>query len=592
KAELAMLQAELDKWKQQREAEKQWELEKDSEASDSKQRMEHRRFEVEAELQAALGKIKIMEGKRDEDHAKIAKLEELIAEMKAKMEAERVQAQFKLGARTSVVAARMDDKLSTLEQSLSQMNQEKETVLSEVDRLKQERRKQQEEEERRKKEMEDYQKTSHAQTLWLRNLPPKEKKVVVFVKEKAVFAAKDTFNMEMELTPNILLPMIGEIYKQKIAADNSDDADSNESRQTLEEFVYDFFLFKFGLRQFAEAHLKDLIHSIGNYQTESPRISLFGRLLGLYEELPAAATDFAMSFLASLHHFSGTALEGEGREWGPMALQHGPSEDEVKTGKSDVPMEAVMRAAEHVFKSLDAATQEGIRLRMKNFLPAGAKIVELDMAMDAGIMAYEFAQKTEEEEISVLFDEADENKDGNLFLEEFQAIVQKTRPDVSMKKVRTMFREALRISGQGSRIHPEAFGAVMRANGFTKMPLTQLHQKFTGNDYNGMALLQESWNSIKEEVRELHADLADSAAMKTEIENMQASIMELEDFLRKGNSPDNAWILYRRIITFFHGQKNMRETVRREGQASKGVSAYSTKIDHSKSNERFSDVVE
>lgn len=46
-----------------------------------------------------------------------------------------------------------------------------------------------------------------------------------------------------------------QIYCDKIAADIADDSEPGGQRQDMKEFVYDFFLFKFGLRAFAELHL-------------------------------------------------------------------------------------------------------------------------------------------------------------------------------------------------------------------------------------------------------------------------------------------------------------------------------------------------
>ena len=68
--------------------------------------------------------------------------------------------------------------------------------------------------------------------------------------------------------------MIGQIYASKIFGDNDDDFHMPHApRQTLEQFTYEFFHFKFGLRTYAEAHLRALVETVieeaatGKYRT-------------------------------------------------------------------------------------------------------------------------------------------------------------------------------------------------------------------------------------------------------------------------------------------------------------------------------------
>lgn len=57
-------------------------------------------------------------------------------------------------------------------------------------------------------------------------------------------------------------------------------------RLTLEQFVYDFFLGRLGSRTVAEAHLAALYTSVRQLRYESKKIDMFGRLLGLFDEIP------------------------------------------------------------------------------------------------------------------------------------------------------------------------------------------------------------------------------------------------------------------------------------------------------------------
>jgi hypothetical protein len=58
------------------------------------------------------------------------------------------------------------------------------------------------------------------------------------------------------------------------------------SRQTLEHFVYDFFLSRIGNRMLAEVHLAALYSSAVRLRSESRKIDMFGRLLGVFDAIP------------------------------------------------------------------------------------------------------------------------------------------------------------------------------------------------------------------------------------------------------------------------------------------------------------------
>ena len=54
-------------------------------------------------------------------------------------------------------------------------------------------------------------------------------------------------------------------------------------RQNLEEFVYDFFLFNFGVREVAEVHLAAFCAAVVRLKDSNKKIKLFGRLLGIFD---------------------------------------------------------------------------------------------------------------------------------------------------------------------------------------------------------------------------------------------------------------------------------------------------------------------
>ena len=70
---------------------------------------------------------------------------------------------------------------------------------------------------------------------------------------------------------------------------------------------------------------------------------------------------------------------------------------------------------------------------------------------------------TLKEELQRLFEEGDDNNDGILSLDEFQAIVHRVNPRIKLAEILKLFRQAMQLSG-GSSIAPEDFAAVMTKN--------------------------------------------------------------------------------------------------------------------------------
>lgn len=54
----------------------------------------------------------------------------------------------------------------------------------------------------------------------------------------------------------------------------------------MEQFIYDFFLGKLGSRIATEVHLTALYTSVRQLRNDSKKIDMFGRILGLFDEVP------------------------------------------------------------------------------------------------------------------------------------------------------------------------------------------------------------------------------------------------------------------------------------------------------------------
>ena len=71
---------------------------------------------------------------------------------------------------------------------------------------------------------------------------------------------------------------------------------------------------RFGSKPAAEAHITALVAAIHKYQARSPRVKLFGRLLGLLgPSVPPAGADMTVHLLAHVHATCGPLI-GESSE--------------------------------------------------------------------------------------------------------------------------------------------------------------------------------------------------------------------------------------------------------------------------------------
>jgi len=391
---------------------------------------------------------------------------------------------------------------------------------------------------------------------WVKSMPNKAGDLVV-IKKRDIFErdadAEGGGQGQPELmnfTPKALRIVIMQILCEKVAADVASDAEhggsggSGSERQSLEEFTYDFFLFRFGLRAAAERHLRSLVDAVERDYATDPRVQVFARMIGVVNPLPDDACDFLLRFLARI-----------------FQLTTGPTAVEFTGGETTVSVSQVSEAA--VAPAAFGASPEGRALvddvTSTAAVTGGDKSkLDLDLVTTMVLKQWERTAEETSRAIQEKFLAADANGDGLLAYDEFSAVVKSLVEEagaggvqVSARTMKTMFREALSMSSEnGSAISPQAFAATLQRHGFFKGPAGNTHAALpiaAPLAFEEWGLLEGSWDTMKPVMQAVLEMLGSSSA--PECEGVRGMIGDFEGMLKaRSTSAKSGWALYRRIL--------------------------------------------
>ncbi|NJR42648.1 MAG: hypothetical protein HC767_08240 [Akkermansiaceae bacterium] len=135
----------------------------------------------------------------------------------------------------------------------------------------------------------------------------------------------------------------------------------------MEHFVYDFFLGRIGNRMLTEAHLAALYSSIVRLRTESRKIDMFGRLLGIFDAIPQVCLTNGSVLLPSgagsvVGPFCSTVQGGSDFFLAALSRIHsmcGPLIQEALAGNSLAGVEDLAKVARSMFKGSSEYLCEG-----------------------------------------------------------------------------------------------------------------------------------------------------------------------------------------------------------------------------------------
>eukprot|EP00002_Diphylleia_rotans_P018975 TRINITY_DN3666_c0_g3_i4.p1 TRINITY_DN3666_c0_g3~~TRINITY_DN3666_c0_g3_i4.p1 ORF type:complete len:964 (-),score=147.62 TRINITY_DN3666_c0_g3_i4:117-3008(-) len=222
-------------------------------------------------------------------------------------------------------------------------------------------------------------------------------------------------------TPKMLMKQVSDILFAKLEADEKDDKE-NHPRQPLNEFVYDFFLNKCGLRTAADEALIDFLSSLKATSLPNYRCGDFAFLVGLTtdEEVTPEATNFYLKPYVYLK----TRLGSKGNMMELKSVNH-------------------VLAKDIIFSLFSRAEQEETRESLLKQVYQFSVGDNLDFDLFTHLFMTHWIQQDAEERklMELLFQAADINRDSVLCFEEFVAAVRTLDPNISIRSALKMFRE-------------------------------------------------------------------------------------------------------------------------------------------------------
>jgi len=218
----------------------------------------------------------------------------------------------------------------------------------------------------------------------------------------------------------------------------------------------------------------------------------------------------------------------------------------------------------------------------------GGGDVNLDNALSAVMQAWSEEYAESNARVREIFAEADDNGDMELTYDEYATVVRKIKPDVPTRKLKSVFREALAISGVGNCISEGAFSLVAEKLNLAgdiagQKPLHPLSAE--GAIHNEYSLLRNSWSFFGPELEALLTKLLDNTGgdknTMVELEDIRTQMTGFVQCLDSNNlsSLNAAWMLYRRIVLALDLTRQKEEITSREKAFQEhGAAAFKSKM--------------
>lgn len=385
-----------------------------------------------------------------------------------------------------------------------------------------------------------------------------------------------------EISAPALELLITNLYVQKILADVEDDK-VGEARQTMFEFVYDFFLFRFGLRHVSETLLWCLYNAVRAHADDNFKIRRFGRMCGIldakvrkeFAPFPSLATDLYLQLMSRAvaknmtksSKSSAVGLPESAFVDGGIPTLSGDLLDVLPELVSDKVLDLMrskMELSTFVETDLDDLLGDLLTIWLKNYSEQGNHLAEM-------------------------FVEGDSNSDGVLSPKEFTDLCHQVDPNLPDAQIKKMFKSALTKSGKsGNKMTAAAFAQTMRE--FNVLGYGSLKSmKHASASLAGLAsakfmdfpMAGEVWGALSPLVVQAIAENrtrgaandAELAALK-ELESMMSG---LEGMMSIRKDPSAVWKLLRRIIVSWTNVRQRLEAAAIEDRRDEqGFSAFTT----------------
>eukprot|EP00775_Hariotina_reticulata_P005684 gene5684-5922_t len=276
-------------------------------------------------------------------------------------------------------------------------------------------------------------------------------------------------------------------------------------RRDLEGSVYDFFLHRFGVHQMVEVHCTALVAAVMRASGTNPRARLLGRCLGLLDPVvPPAGVGTLVHFLAQVHSICG------------------PLKEESTAGSSQVVCRTAISLSLEVLRpTLAAPCPEVSRLAAGLTAAAGGSTdnpVDVDECLEVLLEAWLAQRAADLAQLENLFKMVDTRGCGINRQEKFALL---------LKQLNQLFMAALRASGPSAAAITGTGAALALLDAGLAGSGAHLRQHPViphAPPYSQCRLLEESWRAVKPSLQELLQTLPKSnPALISELQVLQAS---------------------------------------------------------------------
>ena len=260
-----------------------------------------------------------------------------------------------------------------------------------------------------------------------------------------------------------LMDLALEIILAKLDADRADDR-MLLPRQSMTDFLYDYFLNLYGNFKIADERIVSLMASISTHREKSSRLRMFERFceIGPGPFLGNEALNF---YMLCWERFMALHSKHHGDTW--HSIQSGEERILEATAKlvmkqtvvpSNLKPEKADALGPYVVKMKQTVVAD-IYKNISSMLP-----VRLDTFLDMLVAEHLKAGKSMEKAMTDIYEETKRGKHSGLTLDEFRALVKKIDPTIPGVRVASLFHSGLASSKHGECLDIHSFKILVRSS--------------------------------------------------------------------------------------------------------------------------------
>ncbi|KAF0683568.1 Aste57867_24425 [Aphanomyces stellatus] len=378
-----------------------------------------------------------------------------------------------------------------------------------------------------------------ASSLWETNKTKKPNVLGISVTELSeMFVENKTV-----LNPGTVQKLIYQIYRERYECNLTEQ--DNPNTTAFIDFVYDWYLRKYGLRKLAMQHLSKLMLSLKKQKKKSKKALLFCRFLGLFPPLfDYSALNFALGLL---------------NVWtnGTFA---------VTTSTNRVPLSTLSTTLEDSFDRRFGpfCSTALVKERMaRNACSDDVASIDQDVALEVALEEYAKMKQGVETMLADIYLAGDMNGDDKMGFDEFATVVRNLAPCVSDREIVKMFKEAL-LDPTFDTITKQRFVNVIidqgvlssRVNKFKAPSGTSNTTAFPEYEEEQFGLLEETWRAHESEI----VKAIEAIPHKETMASMLLRVKILNMIIAKKIDSETAWLSHRMILRDVDRFREMNES--------------------------------